>query len=124
MFRLLIQHNRHKTRGSAPRHRGSGRLVRDRFVLRRSPHARVQGRQKRGGWGGLSRPTFARAVTFEPVLLHEHAIQSRSRTLNFGLNYDVSAEQFLKVTSDRVNLPLSTPSILYACINNILIAQR
>ena len=29
----------------------------------------MQGRQKRGGWGGLSRPTF-RAVTFEPVLLH------------------------------------------------------
>ena len=33
-----------------------------------------QGRQERGGWGGLSRTTFAQAVTFELVLLHARAI--------------------------------------------------
>ena len=67
-----------------------------------------QGRQKRGGWDGLSRPTFARAVTFiiARACINDNIdipiICSVSNTVTItdvelGLNYHVSAEQLLNL---------------------------
>ena len=39
------------------------------FLLNWVSEVLMHGRQSRGGWGGLSRPTFSRELTFESCIM-------------------------------------------------------